>query len=519
MVAAARRVAVACALAGAALLDGRTAAADAPAPQLQWRRVWLPDAAGGVTALASDRASGRLAVADARGVLLRASPDAPFRRVFRRAGVRDLAFVAGGRLLVASATGIFLEDAEGRWANRSPGTGEAARAALDLAAIPGAVAAATGDGVFLSADARTWWPLRGALPAGAARAVALRPRGDAVEVWALVQGQVWWGPAHAAEGRLDAASWRRLVERGRDGQPGPAEAVLDLPGADATVVYPRELALRAAAGEAWRVLPLRLPPGAEPRRLVYAAGRYWLATSAALLESAGLEGPWRRAAPPAGTTSVRDLAAADAALYAATDRGLLEGRSSGGDSAPPAAAAEREADEEAGPPIRAVYRAALRYLELDTASIDRMRRGAERRGWLPTVDLRLFRGSQRERRDDRDQSFLSGETRDLHDRTHENTRDLDFTVSLGWDLGDIAFHPEQIDVSREVRALLQLRDDVLDEITQLYFERQRALRERAGLAPGDPRARELALRADELAAGIDAWTDGWFSRELGESSP
>ena len=184
---------------------------------------------------------------------------------------------------------------------------------------------------------------------------------------------------------------------------------------------------------------------------------------------------------------------------------------------PPAATAGREAAAGVRPPIGAVHRAALSYLELDTASIDRLRRGAERRGWLPTVDLRLFHVTQREDFDDRDQSFVSGETRHLRDRAYEKTRDLDFTVSLGWDLGDIAFHPEQVDVSREVRALLQLRDDVLDEITQLYFERQRGLRERAGLAPSDPRARELALRADELAAGIDAWTDGWFSRELGES--
>jgi hypothetical protein len=44
----------------------------------------------------------------------------------------------------------------------------------------------------------------------------------------------------------------------------------------------------------------------------------------------------------------------------------------------------------------------------------------------------------------------------------------------------------------------------------------------AELAAGDPQApeaRRLRLRAEELAAGIDAWTGGWFSRELSLFAP
>ena len=32
-------------------------------------------------------------------------------------------------------------------------------------------------------------------------------------------------------------------------------------------------------------------------------------------------------------------------------------------------------------------------------------------------------------------------------------------------------------------------------------------------------AQQLQLRADELAAGMDAWTGGWFSRAIGGSAP
>jgi hypothetical protein len=115
-------------------------------------------------------------------------------------------------------------------------------------------------------------------------------------------------------------------------------------------------------------------------------------------------------------------------------------------------------------------------------------------------------------RRDYDQSFLSGATRDLVDRESDEDRDLALGLTLSWDFGDAAFHPEEIDVSRESRAVIELRDDVLDEITQLYFERRRTLPQIAALDADSPEAEPLQQRAAELAAGLDAWTGGWFSR-------
>jgi hypothetical protein len=53
---------------------------------------------------------------------------------------------------------------------------------------------------------------------------------------------------------------------------------------------------------------------------------------------------------------------------------------------------------------------------------------------------------------------------------------------------------------------------VLDEVTQLYFERRRTLLALRGAAGDDAEQARLRLRADELAAGLDAWTGGFFSR-------
>jgi len=138
-----------------------------------------------------------------------------------------------------------------------------------------------------------------------------------------------------------------------------------------------------------------------------------------------------------------------------------------------------------------------------------------RRAWLPDVDLRVSGGRESSIGKDFDQAFTGGALRHLYDHDVERGSDVGGQLELSWSLGDLVYHPESIDVSREVRELIELRDAVLDEITQLYFERERVLRRAAALEAGEPEeAWLLRLRADELASGIDAWTGGWFGRQL-----
>ena len=75
-------------------------------------------------------------------------------------------------------------------------------------------------------------------------------------------------------------------------------------------------------------------------------------------------------------------------------------------------------------------------------------------------------------------------------------------------------------MSREAREVVKLRDDVLDEVTQLYFDRRRVLAELGALPDAPPGEKlRLRLRAAELAAGIDAWTGGGFSRARASAQP
>ncbi len=63
--------------------------------------------------------------------------------------------------------------------------------------------------------------------------------------------------------------------------------------------------------------------------------------------------------------------------------------------------------------------------------------------------------------------------------------------------------------------MVQLRDDILDEVTSYYYERRRLQIELLEAPPNDTRSRiKKELRVQELSANLDALTGGYFSRQL-----
>ena len=63
--------------------------------------------------------------------------------------------------------------------------------------------------------------------------------------------------------------------------------------------------------------------------------------------------------------------------------------------------------------------------------------------------------------------------------------------------------------------MVQLRNDVLDEVTKLYFERLRLRDEIAQNPPQETRQMSMKqLRLAELTANIDALTGGYLSRNI-----
>jgi hypothetical protein len=492
-----------------------TASASVPgfAP-IRWTPLAETAAEDAPTALAADGA-GRIAVGGMRGVHELAAEGMP-ESLLRRGPVLDLAFLADGSLLVATADGLYRVTRDGRSRDESLPTDALERAVLRLDAARGVAVAATGSGVFLRGRDAVWRRAL-ALPSGATSLVALRAQGSALELWSAIDGELW-----IASLRPEAAEPWASVERVTLPMAPRSEAALDvgfdLPGGDAVLVYPSALVVRDAAG-AWRSLRPSLPPGASASRIAVAFSRLWLATDAGLLCSARLEGPWERAVSPVGSLPIVDLAGG-ASLTVASHRGVQAAvamaEATAATATPPVVTPAPPPALEpapAGPSIAALQRAALRQQELEPERARDMWRRVRRRGWLPELEVSAAYVDQHDRGRDYDESFVSGDTRYLHDRSNDRGRDFDVVVSLTWELGDTVFNAEEIDVSRELRSVIALRDDVLDEVTQLYFERERVLSRLALAPPEDPERPALALRADELAASLDAWTGGAFTRE------
>jgi photosystem II stability/assembly factor-like uncharacterized protein len=156
------------------------------------------------------------------------------------------------------------------------------------------------------------------------------------------------------------------------------------------------------------------------------------------------------------------------------------------------------------PSIGEIQKAAISYAEVYPEKIERWRKAAAKRAWLP--DLRVSY-------DEDWQSsgyFYSGTYRD-----DDITRGDDWSVSLTWKLGDLIWNDDQTSIDTRSRLMVQLRDDVLNEVTRLYFERRRLQIKMLHSPSKEIMDKvEKKLRLQELTADIDALTGFYLSRRL-----
>jgi len=91
------------------------------------------------------------------------------------------------------------------------------------------------------------------------------------------------------------------------------------------------------------------------------------------------------------------------------------------------------------------------------------------------------------------------------------------SLDLEWDLGDLVMSYERIRVLAEQQRRVELRQEVLGEVTAVYFDRLRA-RARLELGPemGEVDRALLRLEIGELTARLDGLTGGRFAGDWDE---
>jgi len=150
------------------------------------------------------------------------------------------------------------------------------------------------------------------------------------------------------------------------------------------------------------------------------------------------------------------------------------------------------------PSIRQVQEAALRYAEVvHPDKIKAMRRNAKLKALLPDVSL------------DYDKTVSISTNPDYKESV---VGPRDWGLTLSWDVGDLVFNSQVRLIDGQARLMVQTRDDILNEVTRLYYERRKLQTEFILSPPEEPEDKlTKALRLEELTANIDALTGGYFS--------
>jgi len=88
----------------------------------------------------------------------------------------------------------------------------------------------------------------------------------------------------------------------------------------------------------------------------------------------------------------------------------------------------------------------------------------------------------------------------------------DWSLSLKWNLGDLIWSEQQRLIDSQVRLMVKLRQDILDEVTRLYFERRRLQLEFVSCPELETKEKQdKKLKIQELTALLDGLTGGYLS--------
>lgn len=176
------------------------------------------------------------------------------------------------------------------------------------------------------------------------------------------------------------------------------------------------------------------------------------------------------------------------------------------------------------PSVVDVQRMAIEYAEVSPKKIQDWRNAAKWKAVMPKLSVDFGRD-----RDDNMEVYTSATSQYCYNGPDETNDGWD--VGLEWDLSDLVWNDAQTSIDVRSKLMVQLRNDILEEVTRLYFERRRVIietepgnndvrkqRSKVTKKTGNEREmwsmQEKEIRVAELTAHIDAYTGGKFSEAL-----
>lgn len=171
------------------------------------------------------------------------------------------------------------------------------------------------------------------------------------------------------------------------------------------------------------------------------------------------------------------------------------------------------------PSIQEIQKQAIEYAEVQPEKIKLWRKSAAKSAWLPKLTIGVDGDDNLTISDSVWGSYSSGGQNYVgpDDKTYYNNTSWD--VSLSWDFSELIWSSDQTSIDSRSKLMVELREDILDEVTRLYFERRRLQTELLISPPEEASVRlDRQLRLEELTASIDGLTGGYLSKRLQEAN-
>lgn len=163
------------------------------------------------------------------------------------------------------------------------------------------------------------------------------------------------------------------------------------------------------------------------------------------------------------------------------------------------------------PPIADVQKAALEYFAVTQDDVAGYRWASRLKALMPALSGSYTYDENRLDRDGIDRAVYGVGSWPLSPQTTDESKGVGraYIASATWELGSLVFDPSEL----EAYALVGIHEDILKEVTRLYFTRQHNILALVLDPPKDTRARAaLVLRTNEIEAMLDALTGGKWSK-------
>ncbi|MBU9888254.1 MAG: hypothetical protein KTQ49_00100 [Candidatus Omnitrophica bacterium] len=162
------------------------------------------------------------------------------------------------------------------------------------------------------------------------------------------------------------------------------------------------------------------------------------------------------------------------------------------------------------PSAREVQKAVIRYADVSNGKIKRWHVASRAAGLLPTFSF--GRDYSTGNNIDLDRGGTNDPDRFIYG---PNDTDKGWDARVSWDLGDILYSSDQTSIDSREKMMVELRNDLLSEVTRVYYERRRLQIDLLFTPPASEQEHlDGLLRIDELTALLDGMTNGFFSKRL-----